>query len=106
MMGLFGLIGIKIFRLFIPSMMGNGMQLAISVAGLIIFAGLTAYDTQHKALQFQYTTADQSSGIYGPWFSILISSTCLNILFIGRQTVTSFAAQLVCGAGRFSRDPA
>jgi len=68
MMGLFGLIGIMILGLFIPSMMGSGMQLAISVAGLIIFAGLTAYDTQRiKSLQFQYTTADQSrkGAIYG-----------------------------------------
>jgi len=68
MMGLFGLIGIIVLGLFIPSMMGNGMQLAISVAGLIIFAGLTAYDTQRiKALQLQYTTSDQSrkGAIYG-----------------------------------------
>jgi FtsH-binding integral membrane protein len=68
MMGLFGLIGVIILGLFIPSMMGNTMQLTISVAGLIIFAGLTAYDTQRiKNLQFQYTTADQSrkGAIYG-----------------------------------------
>ena len=68
MMGLFGLIGIMILGMFIPSMMGNGMQLAISMLGLIIFAGLTAYDTQRiKSLQFQYTSADQSrkGAIYG-----------------------------------------
>ena len=68
MMGLFGLIGIMLLGIFIPSMMGNSMQLMISVAGLIIFAGLTAYDTQRiKALQSQYTTAEQSrkGAIYG-----------------------------------------
>jgi FtsH-binding integral membrane protein len=68
MMGLFGLIGIMILGLFIPSMMGSTTQLVISVVGLIVFAGLTAYDTQRiKALQFQYTTADQSrkGAIYG-----------------------------------------
>ncbi|OGT53184.1 MAG: hypothetical protein A3E84_00945 [Gammaproteobacteria bacterium RIFCSPHIGHO2_12_FULL_42_13] len=61
MMGLFGLIAIMLLGFFIPSMMGNSMQLTISVAGLIVFAGLTAYDTQRiKALQSQYTTAEQS----------------------------------------------
>lgn len=46
MMGLFGLIAIMLLSLFIPSLMGSGMQLFISVAGVVIFAGLTAYDTQ------------------------------------------------------------
>jgi len=68
MMGLFGLIGMMILGMFIPSMMGDSMQMVISVVGLIVFAGLTAYDTQRiKSMQFQYTTADQSrkGAIYG-----------------------------------------
>lgn len=68
MMGLFGLIGMMILGIFIPSMMSNGMQMVISVMGLLIFSGLTAYDTQRiKALQFQYSTSDQSrkGAIYG-----------------------------------------
>jgi len=68
MMGLFGMIGMMILGFFIPSMMGNGMQMVISVMGLIIFSGLTAYDTQRiKSLQFQYATRDQSrkGAIYG-----------------------------------------
>src|SRR3990167_1047286 len=61
MMGLFGLIGVMLLGFFIPSMMSNSMQLTLSVGGLLIFAGLTAYDTQRiKALQFQYQTAEQS----------------------------------------------
>lgn len=68
MMGLFGLIGVMLLGLFIPSMMGNSMQLTISVIGLVVFAGLTAYDTQRiKSLQLQYTSADQArkGAIYG-----------------------------------------
>lgn len=68
MMGLFGLIGIMILGIFIPSMMSNGVQMAISALGLMIFAGLTAYDTQRiKSLQFTYTTSDQArkGAIYG-----------------------------------------
>lgn len=68
MMGLFGLIGVMILGIFIPSMMSNAMQVTISVIGLLVFAGLTAYDTQRiKALQLQYTTSDQArkGAIYG-----------------------------------------
>lgn len=68
MMGLFGLIAVMLLGLFIPSMMGNSMQLTISVLGVLIFAGLTAYDTQRiKALQFEYTSVEQSrkGAIYG-----------------------------------------
>lgn len=68
MMGLFGMIGVIILGLFIPSMMSNAVQMAISVIGVLVFAGLTAYDTQRiKALQFQYTTSDQAKkgAIYG-----------------------------------------
>jgi FtsH-binding integral membrane protein len=68
MMGLFGLIGVVLLGLLFPSMMNNGMQLAMSVIGTIIFAGLTAYDTQRiKSLQWQFTTPDQArkGAIYG-----------------------------------------
>lgn len=68
MMGLFGLIGIMILGLFIPSMMSTTMQLTISVIGVLVFAGLTAYDTQRiKSLSLQYTSSDQArkGAIYG-----------------------------------------
>ena len=68
MIGLFGLIGVMLLGFFIPSMMSDTMQLAFSALGVLIFAGLTAYDTQRiKALQLQYTTSDQArkGAIYG-----------------------------------------
>jgi FtsH-binding integral membrane protein len=43
MMGLFGLIIASVVNMFMQS---SGMQFVISVAGVLIFAGLTAYDTQ------------------------------------------------------------
>ncbi len=46
MMGLFGLIGIMLLSLFFPSMLSNAMTMTINVCSVIIFAGLTAYDTQ------------------------------------------------------------
>lgn len=45
-MGLFGLIAIMLLSFFIPGLNTNGMQIGLSVLGLVIFAGLTAYDTQ------------------------------------------------------------
>ncbi len=46
MMGLFGLIALMILGFFFPSLVGGSMRMVINVCGLIIFSGLTAYDTQ------------------------------------------------------------
>lgn len=57
MMGLFGMIGVMLLAIFIPSMQSSGMQFAISIVGVLVFSGLTAYDTQRiKALQSQFTS--------------------------------------------------
>ncbi len=45
-MGLFGFLGISLLSLFVPDMMGESGQQALSACGVLIFAGLTAYDTQ------------------------------------------------------------
>lgn len=46
MMGLFGMIGYSLLALFFPVMMGGSSGLTYSLVGLLVFAGLTAYDTQ------------------------------------------------------------
>lgn len=68
MIGLFGMIAVMLLALFIPSLMSNSMQLTISVIGVLVFAGLTAYDTQRiKSLPLQFSADDQSrkAAIYG-----------------------------------------
>lgn len=45
-MGLFGLIAVLLLSFFFPSLMSGTTQTIISVFGVLIFAGLTAYDTQ------------------------------------------------------------
>lgn len=68
MIGLFGMIGVMLLSFFIPALMGDSVQFAISVIGVLVFAGLTAYDTQRiKSLQFSYTTQDEArkGAIYG-----------------------------------------
>jgi len=68
MIGLFGMIGVMLVGFFVPSMMGNSMQLTISSIGVLVFAGLTAYDTQRiKALSLSYTGSEMAAkgAIYG-----------------------------------------
>jgi hypothetical protein len=58
MMGLFGIIIASVVNMFLGS---AGMQFVISVAGVLVFVGLTAYDTQRiKATYIQAVYA------YGP----------------------------------------
>lgn len=45
-MGLFGLVGFALLSLFFPSMMGGVAGQVYGLVGLVVFAGLTAYDTQ------------------------------------------------------------
>ena len=58
MMGLFGILIAMVVNMFLGS---GALQFAISVIGVLIFTGLTAYDTQRiKADYIEYTSA------YGP----------------------------------------
>ncbi len=45
-MGLFGMLGFAILSIFFPSMMGGMAGQIYGIVGIIVFAGLTAYDTQ------------------------------------------------------------
>jgi FtsH-binding integral membrane protein len=45
-MGLWGLVGFGLLSMFFPSLMGGAGSFVFSVVGVIVFAGLTAYDTQ------------------------------------------------------------
>ncbi|MBF0207024.1 MAG: Bax inhibitor-1/YccA family protein [Oligoflexia bacterium] len=45
-MGLWGLIGFGVLTLFFPSMMSGTASTVYSLCGILVFAGLAAYDTQ------------------------------------------------------------
>tara|TARA_R110000868_G_scaffold357226_3_gene618679 strand:- start:53 stop:766 length:714 start_codon:yes stop_codon:yes gene_type:complete len=65
-MALFGLIAIMLLSYFVPGLSGNTMQIGISIAGLLIFAGLTAYDTQRiKAMANAPSGALGQMAVYG-----------------------------------------
>lgn len=66
MMALFGMIGLMLLSFFIPGLASNTMQITYSIAGLVIFAGLTAYDTQRiKALANTSGNTLSQQAIYG-----------------------------------------
>jgi len=46
MIGLFGMIAVIFAGILFPSIMSNALQMTINAVGVIVFAGLTAYDTQ------------------------------------------------------------
>jgi FtsH-binding integral membrane protein len=60
MMGLFGIIIAGLVNIFLAS---SALQFAISVIGVLVFTGLTAYDTQRiKATYVQYAYAEGADG--------------------------------------------
>ena len=69
MMGLFGLIGFGLLSMFFPSLMTQGASFVFSIVGIIVFAGLTAYDTQKiKAMSApgdEGTDAGRKKAIFG-----------------------------------------
>ncbi|WP_244670092.1 Bax inhibitor-1/YccA family protein [Coxiella endosymbiont of Amblyomma nuttalli] len=56
-MGLFGMLGMILLSLFISKLHSDTMQLTIAAIGIIVFSGLTAYDTQR--IKFAYFHADE-----------------------------------------------
>ncbi len=69
MMGLFGMVGFALLSMFFPSLMGAGGSFVFSIVGIIVFAGLTAYDTQRiKAMNTpgsEGTDAGRKTTIFG-----------------------------------------
>jgi FtsH-binding integral membrane protein len=60
MMGLIGIIIASLVNMFIAS---SAMQFAISIIGVVVFVGLTAYDTQRiRATYVQYAYAEGMEG--------------------------------------------
>ena len=75
-MGLIGIIIASLVNIFLHS---SGLDWAISVIGVLVFAGLTAYDTQR--IKEMYDPMDDGTiagrkAVMGALRSISTSSTC------------------------------
>lgn len=68
-MGLFGLVGYGLISLFFPGMQAGPYGFTYSIVGVIVFAGLTAYDTQKikqsNIIGNEGTDEDRKEAIYG-----------------------------------------
>lgn len=65
-MGLFGILGFALLSLFFPSMMGGMWGQIYGLVGIIVFAGLTAYDTQViKSMAYQTGENAEKGAIMG-----------------------------------------
>src|SRR5579885_1036308 len=61
MMGLFGLVGFALLSMIFPSLMTQGASFVFSIVGIIVFAGLTAWDTQKiKAMSVSGSEASEA----------------------------------------------
>jgi FtsH-binding integral membrane protein len=69
MMGLFGMVGFALISIFFPSVMTETASKVYGIVGIIVFSGLTAYDTQRiKAMNVignEGTAEDHKEAIYG-----------------------------------------
>jgi len=69
MMGLFGLVGFGLLSILFPALMTEGANFVFSIVGIIVFAGLTAWDTQKiKAMNApgsEGTEAGRKKAIFG-----------------------------------------
>ena len=82
-MGVIGLLVAMLINLFLQSPM---MQLAISAIGVLIFAGLTAYDTQKIKSMYAYVAGTDMMGKY-----IILAALTLYLDFINMfQFLLSF----------------
>ena len=60
-MGLWGLIILMLGSLFLPGLRGNTMQMFMGAIGVLVFSGLTAYDTQKiKSMYLQSQGASEN----------------------------------------------
>lgn len=83
-MGLIGIILASLVNLFIGS---TGLQFAISVLGVLIFAGLTAYDTQSIKESYFYAGNSEHTAIFGALRLYLdfINLMILLLQFVGER---------------------
>jgi FtsH-binding integral membrane protein len=82
MMGLFGMILASVVNIFIGS---SGLQFMISIVGVMVFTGLTAYDTQRiKATyaQFAYSEGTDEAGKRSVYDALSLYLNFINLFML------------------------
>jgi FtsH-binding integral membrane protein len=75
-MGLIGVIIASLVNLFIGS---SALQFAISVIGVLVFTGLTAYDTQNIKEQYAEAHGTESNSKLAVWGALSLYLNFINI---------------------------
>src|SRR5260370_5277272 len=81
-MGLIGIIIASLVNLFLASSM---LQFIVSVVGVLVFAGLTAWDTQRLKNDYIYGYASQGGDVPGP--AAITGALSLYLTFINLSTL-------------------
>ena len=92
-MGVVGLLVAMLINMFLQS---GAMALAISAIGVLLFAGLTAYDTQRIKSMYSRSKAPTCSARASSWgrsASTSTSSTCSSFCSVSWAAVAKFAAK-------------
>jgi FtsH-binding integral membrane protein len=82
MMGLFGIIIASLVNMFIHS---SGMQFIISIVGVLVFTGLTAYDTQRiktTYAQFAYAEGTEQAGKRSVYDALSLYLNFINLFML------------------------
>jgi len=76
-MGLWGLLGAMLINMFVQSSM---MALIVNVVGVLIFAGLIAYDTQRLKMTYYHLQGDQTAlGVATNWGALSLYLDFINL---------------------------
>jgi len=76
MMGLIGIIVASIANIFIGS---SGLQLAVNILGVLIFAGLTAYDTQRLREMYYQVAGTEFAGKFAVMGALTLYLNFINL---------------------------
>ena len=85
-MGLIGVIIASLVNLFVAS---SALQFVISIVGVLVFTGLTAYDTQHIKEQYTENFGSETNSKLAVWGALSLYLNFINIF----QLLLNFTGQ-------------
>ena len=85
MMGLIGIVLASVVNMFIGS---SGLQFAVSVIGVLVFVGLTAYDTQrikNDYVQYSYAQGTDGAAVRSVYDALTLYLNFINLFMLALQ---------------------
>ncbi|MGI4794215.1 MAG: Bax inhibitor-1/YccA family protein [Janthinobacterium lividum] len=85
MMGLIGVVLASVVNMFIGS---SGLQFAVSIIGVLVFVGLTAYDTQrikNDYVQYSYAEGTDGAAVRSVYDALTLYLNFINLFMLALQ---------------------